>query len=43
MWYIFSASGLRGIEAYSSKSDAEWEAEMRNRLINPGWHPVRVA
>ena len=43
MWYIMSASGLRGIERYSSKSEAEWAAELRNSLINQGWHPVRVA
>lgn len=43
MWYIFSANGLRGIERYSSKSEAEWAAELRNSLINQGWHPVRVA
>ncbi len=43
MWYIISASGLRGIEPYASKSEAEWAAELRNSLINQGWHPVRVA
>lgn len=43
MWYIFSANGLRGIEVYKSESEAERAADLRNRLINQGWHPVRVA
>jgi hypothetical protein len=43
MWYIVSASGLRGIEPYYSRNDAEFAAELRNSLINQGWHPVRVA
>ena len=43
MWYIFSANGLRGIETYKSESDAWRAADLRNSLINQGWHPVRVA
>lgn len=43
MWYIFSANGLRGIEIYKSESEAERAADLRNSLINQGWHPVRVA
>ena len=43
MWYIFSANGLRGIEVYQSESEAERAADLRNSLINQGWHPVRVA
>lgn len=43
MWYIFSANGLRGIEVYKSESEAERAADLRNSLINQGWHPVRVA
>jgi hypothetical protein len=43
MWYIISANGLRGIETYTNGQDAWLAAEMRNRLINQGWHPVRVA
>ena len=43
MWYIVSKNGLRGIETYSSESSAWFAADMRNRLINQGWHPVRVA
>jgi hypothetical protein len=42
MWYIMSASGLRGIESYNSKSDAEFAAELRNGLINQGWHAVKM-
>ena len=42
MWYIFSCNGLRGIEAYENES-AAWEAaELRNALINQGWHPVFI-
>ena len=43
MWYIVSKSGLRGIETYETEHNAWIAAEMRNRLINQGWHPVRVA
>lgn len=43
MWYIVSKSGLRGIETYYSESDAWNAADLRNRLINQGWRPVRVA
>ena len=43
MWYIVSKNGLRGIETYTSESSAWFAADMRNRLINQGWHPVRVA
>jgi hypothetical protein len=43
MWYIVSKSGLRGIETYRSENEAWNAADMRNRLINQGWHPVRVA
>lgn len=43
MWYIMSASGLRGIEAYYSETAAWNAADLRNSLINQGWHPVRVA
>lgn len=42
MWYIMSASGLRGVESYSSKNDAEFAAELRNSLINQGWHAVKM-
>lgn len=43
MWYIVSKSGLKGIEIYETEHNAWIAAEMRNRLINQGWHPVRVA
>ena len=43
MWYIVSKSGLRGIETYYSENDAWNAADLRNRLINQGWRPVRVA
>ena len=43
MWYIVSKNGLRGIETYTSESSAWFAADMRNRLINQGWHPIRVA
>lgn len=43
MWYIMSGNGLRGIETYKSESEAWNAADLRNKLINQGWHPVRVA
>lgn len=43
MWYIVSKSGLRGIEKYTSEAQAWQAADLRNSLINQGWHPVRVA
>jgi hypothetical protein len=43
MWYIVSKSGLRGIEIYYSENDAWYAAKTRNRLIDQGWRPVKVA
>lgn len=43
MWYIFSANGLRGIEKYETEAQANFAAELRNSLINQGWHAVKVA
>lgn len=42
MWYIFSRNGLKGIETYENESAAWRAADMRNALINQGWHPVFV-
>jgi hypothetical protein len=42
MWYIFSRSGLRGIETYVSENAAWNAAELRNALANQGWHPVFI-
>lgn len=42
MWYIFSRSGLRGIETYENENAAWNAAESRNALANQGWHPVFV-
>lgn len=43
MWYIISKSGLRGIETYASETQAWNAADARNRLIDQGWKPVKVA
>lgn len=43
MWYIVSKSGLRGIETYHNESAAWNAADLRNALVNQGWHPVKVA
>ena len=42
MWYIMSHSGLRGIETYTNEAQAQQAADLRNALINQGWHPVKV-
>jgi hypothetical protein len=42
MWYIVSKNGLKGIETYMSESSAQFAADMRNNLVNQGWHPVKV-
>jgi len=45
MWYIMSRSGLRGIEPYTSEAQAwqAWQAaDLRNALVNQGWHPIKV-
>ena len=42
MWYIMSRSGLRGIERYASETQARQAADLRNALVNQGWHPVKV-
>lgn len=42
MWYIMSRSGLRGIEPYISEAQAWQAADLRNALVNQGWHPIRV-
>ena len=42
MWYIFSKSGIKGIEPYISEAEAWRAADLRNALVNQGWHPVRV-
>ena len=42
MWYIMSRSGLRGIEPYTSEAQAWQAADLRNALVNQGWHPIRV-
>lgn len=43
MWYIYSKNGLRGVETYTSEMDAWRAADLRNMLVNQGWHPMRVA
>lgn len=42
MRYIFSRSGLRGIETYENENAAWRAADIRNALINQGWHPVYI-
>ena len=42
MWYIMSGRGLRGIEAYANEYEAWRAADMRNALIDQGWHPVKA-
>lgn len=42
MWYIFSRSGLRGIEVYENETAAWHAADIRNALIDQGWHPVFI-
>jgi hypothetical protein len=42
MWYIVSKSGLRGIETYHNETAAWNAADLRNALVNQGWHPVKV-
>ena len=42
MWYIMSRSGLRGIEPYTSEAQAWQAADLRNALVNQGWHPIKV-
>jgi hypothetical protein len=42
MWYIMSRSGLRGIETYTSEVQAWQAADLRNALVNQGWHPIKV-
>lgn len=42
MWYIMSGSGLRGIEPYTSEAQAWQAADLRNALVNQGWHPIKV-
>lgn len=42
MWCIFSRNGLKGIETYENENAAWLAADMRNALINQGWHPVFI-
>lgn len=42
MWYIMSRSGVRGIEPYTSEAQAWQAADLRNALVNQGWHPIKV-
>ena len=42
MWYIFSRSGIRGIGVYENEIMAWNAAELRNSLIDQGWHPVFI-
>lgn len=43
MWRIVSKNGILGCQIYENEYEAEIAAEVRNRLIDLGWRPVRVA
>ena len=43
MWRIINKNGILGCQIYENECEAKFAAEVRNRLIDLGWRPVKVA